>query len=193
MKNVVFSEGKNDVFLLTEIHDRIGIDAEYDYYLTEDASIGQTKWLRQHHADARFKYLYKSEEGDGNLIKQFKSHSLMFSKFSLCILVDLDDDPFSNFVDELNSKLYEDYGNKVQVEVNSRDTHNELYIADTTLKIERTEDRNLPIIAFFSSLEEVIGISSGDDRATKERKISNYLDENDDIVSAIEPVIFTSD
>ena len=187
--NVVFSEGKNDVYFLKNIHTRVESVENYDIYLAEEADVGQTKWLRHQYAGDQFEYLYKSEEGVSNLIKQFRSHSLMFTEFSLYILVDLDGGPLGEFLGDLNGKLTESYGNKVNVVKNSHTSNSDMYIVDATLEIRGGSNRNLPIMAFYEDLEEVTGINKGEDRKVKAQKISKYIDNNTGIVKDICSII----
>ncbi|WP_143416391.1 hypothetical protein [Halobacterium hubeiense] len=190
MSDLVFSEGKNDVILLEELHESEDMGPRYDKYVFEDTEVSQTKWLRQQTADDRFDYLYKSEGGDGELIKKFKSHSLVFTKFSMRVLIDLDGGSFQDRIEEFNNKLSEDYGNKVRVDVESRHSNSDLIIAESTLRIEGDENRNLPILAFHESLEDVAGIFDGDSVETRRTKIQRYISNNPSIVSDISDCIY---
>ncbi|WP_124190623.1 hypothetical protein [Natrarchaeobius oligotrophus] len=157
------------------------IESNYDKYLTEEAAYNQTRRLREHLADDRFETLYKSEEGYGNLIKKFRSHSLMFTSFSLYILVDLDGKSISSFFSKLNNSLTEQYGNKVKVDPRNQISNQDIVICDSKLEIAGTDNRDLPVIAFYDSLEDVTGINYSDSKSTKIQKISEYIDNNPNI------------
>ncbi|WP_154660563.1 hypothetical protein [Halopiger goleimassiliensis] len=191
MKKVVFSEGKHDVYLLELAHKKKDIGDNYDKYLTEEAKDDQTKRLRQHLADDQFEVLYKSEEGYGNLIKKFRSHSLMFTSFSLYILIDLDGDSLSGFFDDLNRSLTEEYQNKVEVVPGDNISNQDMVISDAVLKIEGSDNRSLPVMAFYESLEDVTTIQYSDDRSEKIRKIYRYMDNNPDICDDIISTIYS--
>jgi len=186
MKKVVFSEGKNDVTFLTKIHENLNMDLDYNCYIAEEFEVSQTTWLRQHKVDNRFGYLYKSEEGLGNLIKQFRAHSLLFDDMYLCLLVDLDGGSFNSFMEDINGKLHEDYGNKVRISEDDREMFQDLYVINATLEITMSEDNDLPIIAFYENLESAANINRGDDRHVKDQKIEHYLEQNPDVIDSIE-------
>lgn len=190
MTKVVFSEGKHDVYFLKEIHNRAVRNNKYNIYLANETEDSQTKWLRQNKVDPRFDFLYKSEGGTGNVIKQIRSHSLMFTEFSLYILVDLDDGPFSDFLEEMNGKMREQYGNKVQIITNSRSSNQDMLLVNSTLQISGSENRDLPILAFDNCLEDVTGIVYGEDRSAKITKIQRYLDSNPSIQQDIASMIY---
>lgn len=190
MNKVILSEGKHDVYFLSEIHDRRNNDRNYTIYLTEEATDSQTKRLRQYLVDERYQYFYKSEEGDGNLIKKLRSHSLMFKECSIYILIDLDGDPISSFYSDINDKLYEDYGNKVQIQRNGQFSNQDMVILDNTLQIQSQKDRDIPIMAFYESLENVTGINYSEDRSGKIKKIKYYLDKHPQIEQDIADTVF---
>jgi len=193
MKKVVFSEGKNDVTFLTKIHENLDIELDYNCYIAEDFEVSQTTWLRQHKVDNRFDYLYKSEEGLGNLIKQFRAHSLLFDDMYLCLLVDLDGRSFTSLLEKINGKLNEDYGNKVRVSTDDRERLQDLCIVDATLEVTMSENNDLPIIAFYENLESAASINRGDDRHVKTQKIDRYLEQNPDVIDSIESSFYYVD
>jgi hypothetical protein len=189
---MVMSEGKNDVYLLLEIHDRKSMGDQYDSYLAEEATQSQTEWLRKQYVDGRFNYLYKSEGGVSKVIKQFKSHSLLFSDFDICLLVDLDGDGISDFFEEMNDKLTEDYGNRVSISEKSgqRESNQYMYLTESRLEVTTASNQDVPVIAFYDDLEEVTGIKDSDSRSKKHARISRFLDYNSFVVDDIADIIY---
>jgi len=190
MKKAILTEGKHDVSFLSRIHERNISGKRYNTYLTETADITQTECLRSYLVDNRFDCIYKSEEGYSNVIKKLRSHSLMFTQFSIYILVDLDGKPVSDFFEHANTKFTEDYGNRLKIRRSGENNNDHMAIIDSTLEISGYDDRPIPVMAFYDSLEEVTGINYSDELSTKITKINSYLDSNPQIESDVCETIF---
>lgn len=189
MKKVVLSEGKNDVYFLSEVHDRSNSGDEYSVYISEVEEEDQTKRLRQYRIDSRFNFYYKSEGGRSKVIKKLRSHSLMFTEFQLYLLVDLDCSTINDFLELANGKLKEDYGNKVKITQDGQKRFNDIVIIDSTLQMQTIGNRSIPIVAFYDDLEAAVGINSSDNKEKKLQKIRSYLNDNPKLEEEISNII----
>lgn len=188
--NIVFAEGKSDVYFLKKIHDRFNNKRDYDTFLAETADIQQLDWLRNHITEDKYSYLYKSEEGKSAVIEYLRTTAPFLSDKSLYVLIDLDNQTPGQLIGEMENKFQEDIAdNKVRVKRNRSDSNSHMCIVDTELHSPGAETE-ICIMAFNRDLEDAAGILSGDSRPEKHKKISRFIQKNKSVASDIADRLF---
>lgn len=185
MDNIVLSEGENDLLFLRELHIMNQSSENYDMFHNEKSETKETKRITQHMIDNRYNFLYKAEGGRQNLSIIFSDISLQVLSMGMnvYILADLDGEPTSEFLSEINKYLTLDYGNSVQIIEDYRYMNTDMVILDCTLEVVTDDNMDVIILAFHDSLEEATGIHNGDSSSKKIEKIRNYIQNKSTVIN----------
>lgn len=192
MDKVIFSEGKNDVLLLSTIHETLNTRSNYNSFINQDAEIDQTARLTHHRTGSEFEYLYKAEGGRSEVIRIFARtvvHLCDFD-FDLTILVDLDGEPLSVFQSELDSEFVEVHRNRVRIEYGPIIAESSLIKVPCKILIQNSIEGEFNLLAYAESLEDETGIVDGEDDPTKIAKINQYISENGPHIDLISETLF---
>lgn len=189
MSTVVFSEGKHDVDFLSLIHQR-HIGDNYDTFIQQESKDSQDTRVRQHKLDENIEYLYKAEGGKSEVIKKFRSHATEFGDYNLILLIDLDGESLSDFMNEMHRKLTEHYRDALRIEPNqiTQNPHLELYSCDVV--INGSVDDQFKLVSFRDSLETVTAIRDEEDRSKQLQKLDYYISNCQGIISDLKDVIY---
>lgn len=184
MDKLVMTEGLNDVWFLSLLHNKYSDHDRFDYFDNEsDGGITESKRISQHAIDTNYKFLYKAEGGRPNISIIFSdvAQSLVGMDIETFMLVDLDGGDTSELYEELNKYLTIDYKNYSSIVEINRSSNEQMYILDTVLKNDSRNNMPVKIFAFYSDLEDVTGIIHGEERSSKMRKIWTYINDNDSV------------
>lgn len=186
------TEGLNDVWFMSLLHNKYSDHDRFDYFDNETEEISENKRISQHAIDTNYEYLYKCEGGRPQLSEIFSdvSQSLVGMEIEPYILADLDGEATSDLYDEINKYLKLDYRNASELVENSRNSNKDMYILDTVLRNDSRQNMDVKIFAFYSDLEDVTGITKGDGRPDKQKKIWNYIQQNQSVCNDIASELF---
>lgn len=179
MRSVVFSEGFNDLLLLSELHQYASSTGSmYDVFNNEETDLQQNRRLHQHKIGEQFPILYKSEGGRDKLIPMFAEMTVeIYEWANMCLLIDLDGDHIQDIIGEINSEYQPEWGNRVQLEEDhsSRDILTHTYITKLSLKIQGSTSTEIDLIAFDDDLESATNINDSESESSKRGKIRTYI------------------
>lgn len=90
MSKMVLTEGLNDVWFLSLLHNEYSDHDRFDYFDNQSEEITENKRISQHVIDTNYEYLYKAEGGRPNLCIIFSdvSQALVGMDIETFILVD---------------------------------------------------------------------------------------------------------
>ena len=193
MDKVILCEGKNDVILLSRIHEECNGDYEYDQFINQEAELNQSVRLTHHQTGDQFEYLYKGEGGRSKVISIFVREvvNLCNLDFEIFLFVDLDGEPLSVFEAELGEKLVETHGNRVKVDFGPVRPESGLLIVPCEVLIRDSVVEEFDLLAYDESLEDITGIYDGEDISNKISKINNYISTNQNHIELISETIFS--
>lgn len=189
MSTVVFSEGKHDVDFLSLIHQR-NFARNYDTFIQQESRDSQDTRVRQHKLDEDIDYLYKAEGGRAEVIKKFRSHATEFDDYELVLLIDLDGDDISVFMDEMHDKLGEHYGSALRIEPEKTLSNEHLQFYTCKVLINGSVNDRFVLVSFRDSLEAVTFIRDQEDRAMQIRKLHYYIDNCPGIIEDILSIVY---
>lgn len=189
MSTVIFAEGKHDVDFLKVIHQRFA-GKNYDIFIDQEAGDSQDIRVRQHKLDTKIEYLYKSEGGRSEVIKKFRANPIEFREFKFIILVDLDGDDISDFMDRLHEKLKEHWSDRIIVNPQKTNQNAHLLFYVCEVLVNDTVEYEFDLIAFRESLETVTHIYDENDRSRHLDKINYYIDHCPCIIEDVADILF---
>ncbi|WP_459192574.1 hypothetical protein [Halosimplex sp. J119] len=191
MKHIILSEGENDLIFLREVVKETHHPEEYDLFHNEQAQIPQKRRIEHCLLQDNLRSLIKAEGGYNKVAGMFPEIAFQFynNSIELTVMVDLDNDPFSSCIDDINNELTKDWQNSIHVFCEERTNFEDLCTAKCVLEIEGHGKKNFNIISFYSELEDCLDIFPTDSEYDKIQKSKEYLSLENDGVNGIKSMI----
>ncbi|TKX67997.1 MULTISPECIES: hypothetical protein [Halorubrum] len=188
MSTIIFSEGKHDLEFLKLLH-KYNRGSDYDTFNAQLATESQSTRIRQHQVGDQIDYLYKSEGGKSEVIKQFRTIATEIDDLNLILLVDFDGNGKNPFETSLQAKLDEQYRGDLRLEYNETSENPHFVFFSVDVIIQNTNSGSFDLIAFKQSLEDITHIQDSNQRENWRRKIKYYLTNCPSVVSDVKETI----
>lgn len=181
MRRVVLSEGMNDTEFLSRCVSHSGVSPECRRL---DLNIDKSNIhdSRESEAIRKLKSSYNRTEllmkSEGNKDKLFEAFTTLCpqmaaDRYEIYLLIDLDNKPPSHVHEKINEKLSGQHpGNQISIKASSDiQEYSVLKKQDYHIVTGANPIKELAILSFEESLEDVAGISEGEPRDVKDQKI----------------------
>jgi len=205
MKQIILSEGKNDIFFLSEFLGQF--DHKIDIFIKEDEQERSGKYGDQSNCirsfiESRSPYdtLLKSEGGKINLLKVFCTLLIYLVRNvdEVIMVIDLDsnDDPGIKRLDDricdIVKSKHSGGGFEIKYERLVTNCDNLVALRYQIFQWGRPMEENFIVIGFMPSLENIAGIQDNHNREEKIERIKHLLERDVGLFNFFQSILLTS-